>query len=139
MWPILGDRWIMGSPDGTLFDVPFNHLVALRDVTEKQSHPREAQHTDQFELPDIDDDLLNWVRQGQEAVIFSRENLLSPPTSSIPEKTGSVRLCRCKTSLCGPLFVGSLVKLLVFRSSLLNRCQVRARRGIHGFTACRTS
>ena len=68
-----GDRWIMASPDGTLIDVPFNHLVALRDVTGKQSY----QQIDQFELPVSDHDLRNWVRQGQEAaaVITSRGNL----------------------------------------------------------------
>ena len=39
MWPISGDRWIVVSADGTLIDVPFDHLVALRDVIGKQSHP----------------------------------------------------------------------------------------------------
>ena len=59
-----------------VLDVPFNHLVALRDVTWKQSYPREAQQIDQFELPVSDDDLRNWVRQGREAaLISSRENL----------------------------------------------------------------
>ena len=55
-----------------------NHLVALRDVTGKQTYPREAQQNDQFELPVSDEDFRNLVRQGQEAaaVISSRENLL---------------------------------------------------------------
>ena len=96
VWPTFGDRWIVASHDGTLIDVPFNHLVALRDVTGKQSSPREAQQVDQFELPVSGDDLRNWVRQGQEAaiVISSRENPLSPSTSLIPDLTGRVRLRR---------------------------------------------
>ena len=55
----------------------FNHLVALRDVTGKQTYPREAQQIDQFLLPISDDDLRKRVREGQEAaaVISSRENL----------------------------------------------------------------
>ena len=67
----------MASPDGTLIDVPVNNLVALRDVAGRQSYPRVAQQIDQFDLPLGDDDLRNWVRQGQEAaaVISSRENL----------------------------------------------------------------
>ena len=66
------------SPDGTLIDVPFNFVVALRDVSGKQSYPREAQQIDRFELPVSDDHLRDWVRQGQEAAaaIPSRENLL---------------------------------------------------------------
>ena len=69
VWPILGDIWMMALPGGTLVDVPINHLVALRHVTGKQTCPREP--------PVGDDDLRNWVRQGQEAaaVIFGREIL----------------------------------------------------------------
>ena len=55
MWPISGDQRIMVSPDGTLFDVHIHLLVALRDVTGKQTYPREAGQIDQFELPVSDE------------------------------------------------------------------------------------
>ena len=60
---------------------------------------REAEQIEQFELPVTDDELSNWVRQGQKAaaVISSRETL---PESLIPVLSGTVRLCRCKTVLC---------------------------------------
>ena len=63
VWPISGDRWIMVSPDGTLIDAHINHLLALRDVTGKQTYPREAEQIDQFELPVSDEDFRNWVRR----------------------------------------------------------------------------
>ena len=67
LWPISGDRWIMVSPDGTLIDVHINLLAAPRDVTGTQTYPREAEQIDQFELLVSDEDIRNWVRQGQEA------------------------------------------------------------------------
>ena len=53
------------SPDGTLMDVDVNHLVALRNVTGKQTYPREAEQIDHFELPVSGEDFRNWVHQGQ--------------------------------------------------------------------------
>ena len=66
VWPASGDRWIK-----VLTDVPVNHLVALRDVTGKQTYPREAEQIDQFELPVCDEDFCNWLRQGPEAAAVS--------------------------------------------------------------------
>ena len=54
VWPISGD--------GTLIDVPTNHLVALRDVTGKQTNPREVELIDQLELPVRDEDFRNYNR-----------------------------------------------------------------------------
>ena len=62
---------------GSLIVVHINLLAALRDVTGKQTCPREAEQIDQYELLVSDEDLRNWVRWSQEAaaVISSRENL----------------------------------------------------------------
>ena len=63
----------MASPGGTLVVVPSNHLVALRDVTGKQTLPREAEQIDEFEPPVSENENPDWVRQGQEAVaVISR-------------------------------------------------------------------
>ena len=66
----------MVSFDNTLMSVHINLLVTFRDVTGMQSHPRETEQIEQFELPVSDEDLRNWVRQGQEAdaVISNREH-----------------------------------------------------------------
>ena len=71
VWPISGDRWIMVSPDGTLMDVRVHHLVALLDVTGKQTFPRVAEQIDQSELPVSDGEFLTYFA----ALISSRENL----------------------------------------------------------------
>ena len=85
---------------GTLVEVPFNNLVALRDVTGEQSYPGEAQQIYQFQLLVSDDDLRSWVRQGQEAAAVIARIFPSPSTSLIPDLNGKARLCRCKTVLC---------------------------------------
>ena len=95
-----------------LTDVPVNHLVALRDVTGKQTNPREAEQIDQFELPVCDEDFCNWLRQGPEAAAVSpiAKIFLSQITSLSRASTGMVRLCRYKTVSCVPVFAGSRKK-----------------------------
>ena len=120
VWPILGDRRILASPDGTLVYVPIDHLVARRDVTGKQTYPREAQQIGQYELPVSDDDLRNWVRQGQ--VISSREDLyesICQPDSGFDWEGQSLLL---QDASVRAAFVGTWEKLLLFRSFPLNRC-----------------
>ena len=58
LWPIFGDRWIMAAPDGTLVDVPFNHLVGTEGCHWKANISKVGS-TNQVELPVRDDDLRN--------------------------------------------------------------------------------
>ena len=120
MWPISGDRWVMGSPDGSLIDVHIILFGAMRDVAGKQTHPREAEQIDQFELPVSDEDR-NWVRPGHEAraVISNRQNL---PQSIC--KPGSGFDWEGQTLSLRDGFVRSAVRqTLLFRSLPQIRCQ----------------
>ena len=116
-WPNLGGRWIMASPGGALVDVLTNHLVALRDVTGRQTYPMEAEQIDQFELPVRGCDLRNWERQGQEAaaVISSRDNL---PESGCDWEGRTLSLQDGVVRAAFPRIVG---KTTLVQSFLLNR------------------
>ena len=119
--------------------MPFNHLVALRDVTGKQSYLREAQQIDQFELPVMTTSVTGCVRDEDAAVISSRENLLGSiyqPDSGFDWDGQSLSLQHG--------FVRAACRRIVRKTSCSRHffwtdAPCGARGGIHGFTACRTS
>ena len=115
------------SSDGTLADVPIKHLVALRDVTRKQTYPTETEQIDQFEVPVSDDDLRNRVRQGQEAAaaISSHENLpesMYHPDSGFDWEGQTLSL---QDGFVRAAFRRIVGRPSLFWSSLLNRGQVQ--------------